>query len=63
MLRELNKLRIRAHLHIEQAAMTGPNAKPITAVSVVDNIKQPWYITVVVITGGSSLRSIGGTMV
>ena len=32
-----NMVRIRPHLHIEQAAMTGLHDEPITAVSVADN--------------------------
>ena len=54
-------LRIPAHPSIEQVTMTGLNAEPIMAVRVVDNIKQLWYDAVVVIAGGSSLRSFGGT--
>ena len=61
MLRELKLLRIRALPSIEKAAMTGLNAEPITAVSVVDNIKPVWYDAVVVIAGDHSLRSFGGT--
>ena len=64
MLRELNILKIRAHpctWYVEQAAMTGLNAEPITTVSVVENIKQVWHVAVVVIVGDSSLRSFGGT--
>ena len=53
---------IRTHPHFEQTAMAGLNAEPITAVSVVDNIKQVWYVAIVVIAGGSSLRSFGGTL-
>ena len=34
---------IHPHPHIEQAAIAGLNAEPITVVSVVDNIKQVWY--------------------
>ena len=48
---------------MEQAAMTGRNAEPITAASVVDNVERVWYVVVVVITDGvynSSLRSFGG---
>ena len=61
MLREPNILRIRAHPRIEQAAMVGLNAESMTAVSVVDNIKQVWYVAVVEIAGGISLRSFGDT--
>ena len=35
--------------------MTDLNAEPITAVCVVDNIRQVWYV---VIAGGSSLRLV-----
>ena len=41
--------------------MTVLDDEPITAVSVVDNIKQVWYVAAVVIAGGSSLRSFGRT--
>ena len=41
--------------------MTGVNAAPITAVSVVDKIKYVWYVAVDVIASDSSLRSFGGT--
>ena len=62
MLRQQKILRIRAHLYIEPAAMTGGSAAPITAaVRVVDNIKHVWYVVVDVIASGSSLRSFGGT--
>ena len=61
MLRELTLLKIRTPPYIEQAAMTGLNAEPSVAVCVVDNIKPVWYVAVVVIAGGSSLHSFGGT--
>ena len=41
--------------------MTGVNVAPITAVSVVDNIKRIWYVAVDVIAGYSSLRGFGDT--
>ena len=43
------------------APMTGVNAAPITAVSVVNNIKHVWYVTVVVMASDSSLCRFGGT--
>ena len=38
--------------------MTRHNADPITAVSVVDNTKQVWYVAVVVIAGGITARAV-----
>ena len=49
MLRELSKLRIQAHLHIEQAAMTGRDTLPATAASVVNTVKHVWCLVVVVV--------------
>ena len=53
-------MRIRAHPDIEQAAMTGLNAEPITAARVFDNIQQVCSIAGAVIAGGSSICSFGG---
>ena len=39
--------------------MAGVNAAPITANSVVENIKHVWCVAVDVIAGDSSLRSFG----
>ena len=50
-------MRIRAHPDIEQAAMTGVNTEPITAASVVHDIKYVWY-AVVVVAGGNSLGAL-----
>ena len=61
MLREPKILRIRAYSCIKPAAMTRRNAAPITAVSIVDNIKHVWYVAVVVIASDRSLLSFGGT--
>ena len=41
--------------------MTGVNAAPITAVSVVNNIKHVWCVAIVVMASDGSLRSFGGT--
>ena len=56
-----NILRIRAHLYIEPAAITGRNTSSTTATGVVGIIKQVWYVAVDVIASDSSLRSFGGT--
>ena len=42
--------------------MTDLNAEPFTAVSVVDNIKQVWYVAVDVSAGDGSLGSFGGAV-
>ena len=42
--------------------MTDLNAEPFTAVSVVDNIKQVWYVAVDVSAGDGSLCSFGGAV-
>ena len=60
MQRGLNILRIRAHPRFEQAAMRSLDAEPMTAVGgAVDAITQVWYVAVVVVAGGSSIRSFG----
>ena len=46
--------RIRAHLYIEQAAMASLKAEPITAVSVVGNIKHVWYVAAVVLASDAA---------
>ena len=63
MLRELNILRIRPHPYIEQAARTGLSAEPITAASVVHNIKHVGYVAVVVVAGGRSCVVLVGLLV
>ena len=52
MLRELKIFKIHAiPTMIEPGAVTGVNNEPVAAVRVV-NIKQVWYVVVVVIAGG-----------
>ena len=60
-LRELNTLKTREHPYIEQAAMTDVTDESTPAGSVLRNIKQVWYVAVVEIAGGISLRSFGDT--
>ena len=49
--------------YIEPTAMTGRNAAPITAVSVVHNIKHVGYVAVVVVAGGRSCVVLVGLLV
>ena len=63
MLRKLKILKIQAIQYIiGQGAVTGLNAEPITATSVVDD-SELWYVAVFVllVAGGSSRRSFGVT--
>ena len=55
-------LRIRAHLYIEPAAMTGRNTSHTTAAGVVDIIRQVWNLVVIVVAVHSVSRIFGGTL-
>ena len=44
-------IEVRAHLYIEQAAMTGVNVASNTTVSIIDNIERVWYSAADVIAG------------
>lgn len=42
--------------------MAGRNTLPTTAAGVIDNIKQTWHLTVVVIAADRSVCNFGGTL-
>ena len=53
-------MRIRAHLKIKKAAITGVDGGPLTIVSIVHNTRIVRYVAVNVVADDRSIRSFGG---